>query len=446
MKNLLLTTLFLAGLITTCHAYQANDTSKTVLSDGSYSDTSQAVGYALGKNQGGWVVTVGAAGGTYVWTSGLVVGANYPITIQGASPTSRPTIIFNTTAYSGIFAGSASQVITIKDFIFNIGANRPSGSLVGIGGSGVCFRVTNCKFLNASQSNFGMTVGSINSDSTPGPFGLVDHCQFFFPGGVVYNYVQVRANGNVNGYGWTQPMSWGTVNSVVVEDCAFSQPSAVPISGLIEADGAARLTVRYNTITNIPESTHGLNSGAHLSTLQVECYENHWILNDTNNTMSYLYLQRGGTGVVWSNTVSTTSYWNCSSVFVFWVEAASSEWQAEWFPSQAIYPQNYPATQQIGQGVLNGSAGLVPTYVWGNNTPATQWGNFVLGMNSDGPFIKQGRDIYTNSPMPGYTALVYPHPLVASGGTSPGSFPTNSTGNSAIIPPTDLQAHPPAGQ
>jgi hypothetical protein len=443
MKNLLLTILFLAGLSMTCHAYQANNTAKTVLTDGSYSDTSQAVGYAIGQGQDGWVVTVGGAGGTYVWTNGLVIGANNPITIQGASPTSRPTIIFNTTVIAGIYSGSANVVTTIKDFIFNVGANKPSTGLVSIGGSGVCFRVTNCKFLNASQANFGMTVGSINSAATPGPFGLVDHCQFYFPGGPVYNYIQARANGNVTGYPWTQPMSWGTINSVVVENCAFSQPSAAPISGLVEADGGARLTIRYNTITNIPESTHGLNSGAHLSTLQVECYENQWMLNDTNNTMSYVYLQRGGTGVIWSNTISTTSSWNMSSVCQFWVEAASSQWQVEWFPRQLIYPADYPATQQIGQGVVNGAQGLVPIYAWGNNFPGTYWGSFILGMNTDAPFIQQGRDIYTNSVMPGYTPLVYPHPLDinSTGGSSTNSSGTG-TGNS-VYPPSNLQAHPP---
>ncbi len=66
----------------------------------------------------------------------------------------------------------------------------------------------------------------------------MDHCQFYFPGGQVYNYINVFANGNIDGWCWTQPMSWGTTNSVVVrESCSFSQPHAAPISGLCEAIG-----------------------------------------------------------------------------------------------------------------------------------------------------------------------------------------------------------------
>ncbi len=447
MKYSLLVTSLLLSAVFTCRAFQANDVAQTVLSDGSYSDTSKAAAYALGKGQDGWALTVGAAGGSYTWTNVLVLGTTNLFTIQGASTNNRATIIFNTTASSGLYVNSSGNLVTIRNFIFNTGASRPYLNLVAITGTGVCFRVSNCEFVSASQMNFGMQVGNINAISAPGPFGLVDNCQFYFPGGPVYNYIQVRANGNVNGYPWTQAMSWGTVNSVVVENCAFSQPHAAPLSGLVEADGGARLTIRYNLITNIPESTHGIASGAHESTLQVECYGNHWVLNDTNNTMPYVFWQRGGTTLIWSNVVSTTSYWNLGKAFLFTEECAqSANWQAESCSQLLTYPFNYPGQQQVGQGVVNGAQGTVPIYCWGNTIPGTYYGTFTLGLAEDSAFIAQGRDIFTNSPMPGYTALVYPHPLVASGGTSPGSFPTNGTGSGTVIPPTDLQAHPPAGQ
>lgn len=442
MKYLLFSISLISSVVFDGYAYQANDATKTISSDGSWLDTSAAVTYATAKNQDGWVLTVGAPGGSYVWPNVLPIGSANVFTIQGASTNNRPTIIFTTTGNSGIYMGLGSKVVTIRDFIFDVGTTKPYSNLIGIDGSGVCFRVTNCRFQNAAQLNFGIQVGSINANNTMGPFGLVDNCQFSFPGGLVYNYINVRANGNVNGYGWTQPMSWGTVNAVVVESCTFSQKSAAPVSGLVEADGGARLVIRHNTITNIPESTHGLNSGAHLSTLQIECYQNQWVLNDTNNTMPYVYLQRGGTAVIWSNIVSSTSYWNASAIFTFWVEAASTYWQAEWFPRQLLYPADYPATQQIGQGVVNGAAGLVPTYIWGNTTPNALWGVVALGMNVDAPFIQQGRDIYTNSVMQNYTPLVYPHPLVSSSVYSPPGSGAGTNGTATVFPPANLQVHP----
>lgn len=451
MKHLLFVFSLLLSAVIGCDAYQANDAAQTVSSDGSFSDTSQALAYVSGKNQNGWILTVGAPGGTYVWTNTLTIGVPGTVTVRGASTNNRPTIVFAGPVHSGIYINASSNLTTLRDFIFNVTATGPAGNVVGIDGTGVCFRVSNCEFLNSStgigtSTAFGVQIGSINSLNAPGPYGLVDNCQFFFPGGPVYNYINVMANGNVNHYGWTLPMSWGTVNSVVVENCAFSQPTAVPISGLVEADAGARLTIRYNTITNIPESVHGSQSGAHDSTLQVECYQNKWMLNDTNNTMSYIYLQRGGAGVIWSNIITDTSQWNVSGIFSFWVEGASSQWQSEWYSSQLVYPVNYPAFQQVGRGVVNGAEGPVPVYVWGNKTPGTYYGDFELGMNTDAPFIQQGRDIFTNSVMPGYTPLVYPHPLDLSNGTGSSSSGNTFTNASGVLPPTGLQAHPPAGQ
>ncbi|MGA2243436.1 MAG: hypothetical protein ABSH48_00440 [Verrucomicrobiota bacterium] len=433
----------------TSRAYQANNTAQTVISDGSYADTARAVAYAIGQAQNGWVVTVGAAGGTYTWTNGLVIGLANSITIQGADPINRPTIIFTGTIRSGIYISANNNFALLKDLIFNVTPTGPAANVVDFDGSGVCFRVSNCEFLNSSTgigtgTAFGLQIGGINSLHQAGPYGLVDHCQFYFPGGIVYNYINVFANGNIDGWCWTQPMSWGTTNSVVVESCDFSQPHASPMSGLVEAMGGARLTLRYNNITNIPESTHGIQSGARSSTLQIECYENNWMLNDTTFTMSYVYLQRGGTSVIWSNNVTSTSFWNLGGACQFWVEcAATSLWQAEGCTSELFYPANYPGPEQIGQGVVNGAAGLVPVYIWGNNFPNTTWGVGLGRDTGDAPFIQQGRDIFTNSVMPNYTPLVFPHPLVTSSGGTGTNVVTPISGG--VIPPSNLQAHPPAG-
>jgi hypothetical protein len=446
MKSLLITICLLLSIVSPGLAYQANDVAQTITSDGSYADTSMAVAYVLGKSQGGWVLTVGAAGGTYIWTNSLVFGVTGNFTIQGASTNNRPTIIFNTTANSGIYARNSGCLVTIKNFIFNVSSNVPASNIIGIDGDGVCFRVSNCEFLAPSQAQFGVQVGSINDDHNLGPFGLVDNCQFYFAGGVVYNYLNVRCNGNISHYGWTQPMSWGTTNCVMVENCNFSQPQSAPISHICEADGGARICIRYCNITNLAEGTHGFQSGAHDSTLQVEMYENNFVINDSTgiHTMPYLFWQRGGTAVVWSNTVATTSFWNLGKVFLFTVECAESgNWQAESCARMLLYPADYPGYQQIGQGVVSGAPGSVPIYCWGNTTAGTYYGNFILGTAEDSAFIVQGRDIYTNSVMPGYTALVYPHPLIASGGVVPGPPPVTTSG--AVVPPTNLQAHPPTG-
>jgi hypothetical protein len=443
MKNILATLVIFGGLVFCCHAYQVNNAAQTITTDGSYADTSQALAYISGQGQDGWVVTVGSPGGVYTWTNTLPYGAGNSVIIQGASPTSRPQIMINTAGYSGIFISATSpHVVTIKDLIFNWTGTQPVGAMIALCGTGVCFRLSNCQFLGEAASKFVVQVGNLNSTPAPGPFGVIDHCQFLMPFNDTFNLINVRANGGVVGYGWTQPMTWGTTNSVVVEDCQFSAPSSAPVGAAVEADSGARFTVRNCCITNIPISTHGVASGAKDSTLQVECYNNQFYINDSKNTMPYLFWMRGGTCVVWSNNIATTGQWNLAKVFYFSVECASSQWVAESCSNHLVYPGDYPGFQQVGQGVVNGAQGSVPTYIWNNVTPWTYWGNVALGMDVDSVFIQQGRDIFTNSVMPGYTALVYPHPLVAAGGTVP-STPITTTSSGSVIPPTDLQAHAP---
>jgi len=50
-------------------AYTANDGAKTVLTDGSESDTTSGFLYAQAKAQDGWVITIGTAGQAYTWTT-----------------------------------------------------------------------------------------------------------------------------------------------------------------------------------------------------------------------------------------------------------------------------------------------------------------------------------------------------------------------------------------
>jgi hypothetical protein len=61
-------------------------------------------------------------------------------------------------------------------------------------------------------------------------------------------------------------------------------------------------------------------------------------------------------------------------------------------------------------------------------------------MSSPYPGIQQGRDFYNDTPKPGYTPLVYPHPLDintndSSGGNNGGGGNTNSN----LLPPFNLQ-------
>lgn len=393
----------------------------SVISDGSYQGTLNGLNYLEGQAASGWTLVVGTNGGVYTWSNSLVVSSPYPVTITGANATNLTTILFNTADYDGIYA--QTPFTTVENFAFNWTNNSPA-AFVQITGSNVCYRISNCNFLgvpNKDGGGFAVDIGNNNSTAyAPGPFGLVDHCTWNWPGSRSLNYCHVRYNGDLsNGvpsqWGWTQPMTWGTTNVACFEDCTATASDANGAHHFVEAQSAARICIRYCNFTNVEEGTHGIADGDKVGTCQVELYENNFFFNDTNNTAPYCFWTRGGTCVCWSNTVADTSYWNLSQVCRFTVECAESgNWTAEGCPSLLVYPADYPGPEQVGQGVVGGVPGTVPCYCWSNNFCSTYYGDYVLGIAEDNSFIVQGRDIFTNQPMPSYTPLVYPHPLAVA--------------------------------
>jgi hypothetical protein len=87
---------------------------------------------------------------------------------------------------------------------------------------------------------------------------------------------------------------------------------------------------------------------------------------------------------------------------------------------KVLIPIDHPAR---GKGdLLSGSAPLnstTGTAAWPHQVlePVYSWNNTLNGSNlpitGGGPTLKEGRDFYNNTPMPGYTPYIYPHPLVS---------------------------------
>ena len=92
-------------------------------------------------------------------------------------------------------------------------------------------------------------------------------------------------------------------------------------------------------------------------------------------------------------------------------------------------PSGYPCFDQIGRGPNQTSA---PVYEWNNRkgVSATHiqiydaWGCDNPSMSDH---IKENRDFFNGIQAPGYTPLVYPHPLTQEGAMSPPTPPGNLT-------------------
>jgi hypothetical protein len=107
------------------------------------------------------------------------------------------------------------------------------------------------------------------------------------------------------------------------------------------------------------------------------------------------------------------------------------------YPSSGIPSNTVTHSQSWPHEVLD------PVYVWGNNftTILQGYGSTLVGYLSP-------QTVVAGTPKPGYAPLVYPHPLVSSSGTGTGTGigTGTGTGTNSVIPPSELQAHPPGTQ
>ena len=362
-----------------------------------------AVQAAINAARDGDAVTVPA--GSATWNTPVTI-AGKAITLQGAGMSK--TIITAATRHtqSPLAAiGVDGKPFRITGFTFN-GARCQSG-MVNISGTCKNFRVDHCRISNdASESDNGrgiMTVGYT--------FGVIDHCVIIKSGGNSVQGVSVMGDGNAS---WERPITLGSSNAVYVEDCIFNYGSMA--DGAIDAYSGARYVFRHNTLINTCAGHHGLDSGGYRSPHSFEYYENTF-MTDPNTYHGGAFHFRGGTGVVFDNTL--TGY----SGAILLANYRSANAYPPWGMCDGKNPidgnqdpSGYPCKDQVGRTT---GQKLEPFYEWNNvlnGKHAEIKLNTNVGTNLMTRFrvqlhIKENRDYYNNTVKPGYVPYAYPHPL-----------------------------------
>lgn len=207
----------------------------------------------------------------------------------------------------------------------------------------------------------------------------------------------------------------------------------------IDADDAARVVYRYNTLTYSSFNTHGRDSSS-VGVRHFEVYNNAFRhLGGTSQlaNQNWAIWLRGGTGVIYNNQIDNVagSYWGDKAEIKMSIRGAEDV-----RPQGACSDVRYPVPAQLGQN-HNGTGWFTdPIYFWGNTGAQAfdagwHWGN-PCGLNFNN-FFQWGRDaVNTNTPKPGYVAYAYPHPL--TGSATPSSPPPGDT--VAPSAPTNLSA------
>jgi hypothetical protein len=297
-------------------------------------------------------------------------------------------------------------------------------------GTAKAFRVDHVKITNQQTSAM-----VIDGDL----WGVIDHS--VFSGAFQFGIKVMHTNWGGKDFGdgsWAEQLYWGTQKAIYIEDCDFTELSPNFSSSALDGLDGARVVFRYNTLHNQNGTSHGADSGQRERGFRsLEIYNNTYIFN---RAVAFIQWIRGGTGVVYNNTVTGGGQPNNLVQLVNCRDSGAGCNDGFSFPpwgacdGSGAYDQNmagqsgYMCVDQPGSGTSRLVAGDPPTPVgWIGNIsdPVYIWNNTVNGAANNSvaatQHVQSGRDYFTGTPKSGYTAYTYPHPLTTSTGTPPSS-------------------------
>lgn len=239
--------------------------------------------------------TVVVPAGTATWTTRLTISK--AITLQGAGigetiiledlTADEPMLSFNT---------ALGKLYRLTGFEFRRGSRTEKfgKGCVLFYGTTRTFRLDHCKFdgLNNRSTYFRNAV-----------CGVLDHNVFISRRSTQITIFHEAWDGKSWGDGsWAKPIDWGGSGAIYIEDNDFSTEAPNP-EALIDEYAGARFVFRHNKITNGVIASHGTGStGRYRGVRQWEIYNNTFIAKP--HTAKNAIHMRGGTGVVFSNTLT----------------------------------------------------------------------------------------------------------------------------------------------
>jgi hypothetical protein len=376
-----------------------------------------AVQAAINSASAGDTVTIPA--GTCTWTSQLTVSKG--ITIKGAG-IDVTTIVANVATKAGD-SGKLALVMDVSGAtpwhlsdltITDTGTYYDYEGVFKINGTCAGWRMNNVKFIN---TNARCMVIAGNSNSAPyTTYGVIDHCQFINSGGqsiLIRPYSSTAANAL-----WSQPTNLGAADAVFIEDCIFSNTAGEGHTAF-DSEWGAKVVFRHNTLTNSFVLDHGYENNR--SAIKLEIYDNTFNATVENKQPAITF--RGGTGVVFNNTITSISY---GYDYDLLVRDYCSKGTSNCFGG--VQCTSYPCHDQVGRtsGPAYPNQTLQPLYVWNNTYNNSA---FVVDIDASNNVIQKNRDYYEggvtyNSGTDTYThgatgftykPYEYPHPLRVPG-------------------------------
>lgn len=364
--------------------------------------------------------TVLIPGGSCTWSTPVTI--TNAITLNGQGTT---TITWNTSSQAGHL--NVMAIASGNTFVTGITFN-------GEYSNGACpiTLTTSISPLSATFRFYGNTLNWIGGSyqgtmlcvTGTGP-GLIDHNTFTTDHGAD-EIIHVLGQGADDASGWATDVVPGSSNMIFIEANTFDyEANTSPANSgppyyfwgtsAVQVYYGARVAFRDNNVTMMQVDVHGTCGS--INGRWFEIYNNTFSEVPNANQSNYMAL-RGGTGVVWGNTVSDPSDNQTTGVIQLTEDCTSG---------------SYPLAGQIGRGINQTGS---PTYIW--NNPSTMEIN-----DTNTTYVQLNRDYFTSPSQPStiercqsaadvsagcpvsynYTPYVYPHPLDTN--SDPPAAPTN---------------------
>jgi hypothetical protein len=374
-------------------AYSAGHAATRTAASCSQQDVQSAIDWASSGD------SVLVPAGNCTWNTGISIPSSSKIKMQGA--------------------GIGSTVITAASYGSLISMNQSGSRVTGfelVNGyiltDGVGWRVDHCEIRNTSFKEGVYVRGNMESIH---PGGLIDHCTFRNTRVNVYGWAGLLAHAI-----WSQSINLGSVyNTVYVEDCTFT---STDFTNAIDSNYGGRYVFRYNILNDTYVEAHSLQ-GNDRASQKWEIYNN--TFNQVSRSMWVPMFLRGGTGVVFNNTL--TGNWELAGIALDNVrscnvvtDSGKCNGTSPWDGNQAG-GNGYPCRDQIGRSNDQylwtlprpyPPQLLDPAYAWNNKYGGSDVLFFQHGCDESKAHIRPNRDYFNNIPKPGYKPYTYPHPLV----------------------------------
>ncbi len=359
-----------------------------------------AVQTAVNNAASGDIVVVPA--GNCAWPTAVSLPAGMDLTLQGAGV--GVTTIDGTSAGTSVFVGVGNRRVT--GFTFTCGQIQIDGDN---------WRIDHNTFTCGTFDNGIYVVGFRPQAS---PKGLIDHNSFMNRRVLVAGYPGVSLAELSRTTQWFDALALGTAEAVYVEDNTFT---ATIFTNAIDCNYGGRYVFRHNSVTDTYLEAHSIQQ-TNRACRKWEIYEN--TIAQVNYPVYRSMFIRGGTGVVFNNTVTgafgerTIALDNSRSATsagtVFNVCDGHQLWDGN------ADTTGWPCLDQIGRGgdssIFNATP---PPYPVQRLEPAYFWNNTIDGVlqgvsvdNGSSIHIHADRDYFVNKgSKPGYIPYQYPHPL-----------------------------------